>query len=48
MPKGTPLPCLMDNEIVAMFYHALKTVDANQIDFNTVAANVGEESAAKA
>ena len=37
----------MDNEIVAMFYHILTTVDAKNIDFDAVAANTGDESAGK-
>ena len=39
---------MMDNEIVAMFYYALKNVDTNNIDFSAVAASVGDETTGKA
>lgn len=39
---------MMDNEIVAMFYHCLSNVDRNLINFDNVAAAVGEATAGKA
>ena len=48
MPKGQYLPNIMDNEVGAMFYHALKTVDRKDINFDAVAGAVGEPTPGKA
>ena len=48
MPTGVHLPCRMDNEIVAMFYHCLKNGDQKTIDFSAVAVAVGEPDATRA
>ena len=45
MPKGVPIPNMMDNELVALFYACLKH-NEGVIDFQAVSTMLGFKDAA--